>query len=421
MTITLAGGASTQSRGRRPLPAGAVSARTLSVGGVRELTKFTYADGSQKQEQLLSWVGGQWGGLWGGVFGPYELRPTLPAGIYRAMTDFGFDSPGSYGHAAEWALADALGAALIGVFASDDLSCRFFQDGGTPLAAAARVARHATGREVVASCGYHGAAAEWAHEPASAGIPGDFIEDHMRFEWGDVEKARWFGKYDAAICVEVPPVPDEEARAFLAEVRAACDAGGAIFILDEVVTGFRLGPQGAAGRYDVQPDIACYGKAMSATGCVSAIVGRADLVGLLADPVFYSTTFGGAPGPCAVAAATVRWLTEHQIEVYGGERWWGKRLPDRSYPEHYEKRTGHLREIGMALQDGFNALGLSCVGQPERSVLKFETDDAWLAFCRGMIERGVMVHRPQFPTLAHTLADVELTLEAAREVLKVMA
>ena len=378
MSMTLAGGATTQSRGRRPLPRGAVSARTIGVRGASEAVAFVYPHGRLEYKQLLSWVGGQSGLLWGG--GPFPFIQSDPDIAH-----------GSYGHAAEYALADALGEALDGVFTSDALSCRFFQDGGTALAAAARVARHATGRRSIASYGYHGAAMEWAHAPALAGQPLD--NAHIQFEWGDTEWLRSDSAHCAAICVEVPPVPDAEARAFLAECRAACDAGGALFILDEVVTGFRFGLQGAAGRYGVKPDIATYGKAMSAVGCVSAIVGRRDLVDLLAEPVFYSTTFGGAPGPCGIAAATVRYLIDHAPQVYE-----------------------HLDTIGAALQDGFNALGLNCVGQPERSVLKFDTDAEWLAFCGAMIERGVMIHRPQFSTLAHTLADVELTLDYADHV-----
>lgn len=407
MTITLAGGASTNSRAHRPLPAGAVSARTLGGCGVHELVEFGYPGGYYEKCNLLSWVIGQSGLLWGNGPFPFELD-DLPHYIVH----------GSYGHAAEFALADALGVALDGVFSTGELACRFYQDGGTSLAAAARLARHATERTLVASYGYHGAAEEWAHQPNSAGIPPDALAHHARFEWGDYATVRDLAKYAAAICVEVPPVPDAEARLFLSDVRQACSAGGAVFILDEVVTGFRLALSGAAGYYGVRPDIACYGKAMSATGCVSAIVGRADLVEPIGGEVFYSTTFGGSPGPCGVAAATVRWLTENAAEVYGGPSDRGQRRPDGNYLEwHDPYMDGHLRRIGRQLQDGFNALGLNCVGQPERSVLKFFTDAEWLAFCSAMIGRGVMVHRPQFPTLAHTEADVASTLEAAAEVI----
>ena len=82
---------------------------------------------------------------------------------------------------------------------------------------------------------------------------------------------------------------------------------------------------------------------------------------------------------------------------------------------------GHLRRIGRALQDGLNTVfaekGITarCIGQPERSVLEFEAgDEARREWCARMIEKGVILDRPQFPTLAHSPADVEFTLERAR-------
>ncbi len=300
MTIHLAGGASTNSRGRRPLPPGAVSASTLEVDGVHETVLFTDADGRTETKELLSWVGGQSGLLWGGGPYPLEIRDAIRYELHQAQ--------GSYGHVAEWLLADALGEALDGVFTSDKLAARFDQDGGTALAAAARLARHATGRFLIASCGYHGAAEEWAHDPGSRGILRDAIDMHSHFEWGSLRLPFDLSEY-ASICVEVPAVQDDDAREFLRAVRQTCNDSGAVMVLDEVVTGFRLGLKGAAGYYGVKPDIACYGKAMSATGCVSAIVGRADLVEAIGGDVFLSTTFGGSPGPCSVAAATVKWLT----------------------------------------------------------------------------------------------------------------
>jgi hypothetical protein len=95
---------------------------------------------------------------------------------------------------------------------------------------------------------------------------------------------------------------------------------------------------------------------------------------------------------CGIAAETVRWLREHAGEVYGA--------------------AGHLHTIGQALKDGLIERGVPVVGQPERSALNFANDADWLAFCSAVIDQGVMLHRPQFPTLAHTIGDVEDTLTA---------
>lgn len=387
-TMTLAGRASTNSRGSRPLPPNAVSARTIQTLGFDELVEFEYASGAVARQWLLSWVGGQWGSVFGNV-APRWATEILSGG----------QLPGAYGHGAEFDLAYELGEAVGEVFGGGELACRFYQDGGVALAAAARLARYATGRDDVASFGYHGAAAEWAHLPNIAGQVPEALLFHSQFDWGDVDRVRFFAKRCAAICVEVPALDDEQAiSAFLRECRAACDAGGAIFILDEVVTGFRLALGGAAERYGVRPDIATYGKAMCATGCVSAIVGLRELVEPIAGKVFLSTTFGGAPGPVAVAASTVRRLRNNRSE------WLGE--------------GGMLHATGKALKDGLNALGVRCAGQPERSVLQFPSDAEWLAFCGRVIGEGVVLHRPQFPSVMHGEREVKKTLEAVERVLE---
>lgn len=87
-------------------------------------------------------------------------------------------------------------------------------------------------------------------------------------------------------------------------------------------------------------------------------------------------------------------------------------------------KQGHLSRVGGALRKGFNTSalpsGARAVGQPERFIVEFGADvsgeDARRDWCGKMIERGIMVDRPFFPTLVHTMADVERTLDVAREV-----
>jgi len=139
---------------------------------------------------------------------------------------------------------------------------------------------------------------------------------------------------------------------------------------------------------------------MSALGGVSALVGRKDIMDRLAGDVFYSTTFGGNPGPLRVAYESVKWLQLHQSEVYGPQ--------------------GHLQRVGQALIDGLRSVGVPVVGQPERSALAFNDDKTWLDFCQRMIAKGVMMHRPNFVVLAHTLEHVDHTVEAAGQVIREM-
>jgi hypothetical protein len=79
-------------------------------------------------------------------------------------------------------------------------------------------------------------------------------------------------------------------------------------------------------------------------------------------------------------------------------------------------KSGHLYTIGQALKDGLNEMGVKVIGQPERSILSFPSEDERLEWCRKMIGQNVMCDRPFFPTLVHTMADVETTLKAAEAI-----
>ena len=391
--MKLAGGASTQSRVRRPLLPGAVSALGVHRSGVHETVAFQMPCGTTHERRLLSWVIGQSGTLWG-----HDGRPE---GITSRLNGAG----SSYGNIEEKMLADQLQKIYAGRLTQDEMSARFFQSGGEACAAAARVARFVTGRDYIASQGYHGAQLDFAHSPATGGVPDSALALHRRFEWGNVEGMFAAAGNAAAVVVEVPALDDEGAiKSFLAECRKACDYLSIPLILDDVVGGFRFDLRGSLDRYGVKPDMVCLGKAMSACGGVAALIGRADMVNALADGCFYSTTFGGAPDDCYLAARTVEYLRLDATKVYD-----------------------YLRVIGTALKDGLNeafrAAGSTArvAGQAERSVLDFCGDeDTRRRFCSAMIERGILLDRPQFPTLLHTPEHVEETVAAAREVLSLV-
>lgn len=385
--MNLIGGASTQSRGRRPLPQGISRGIFLSGHGAREQVRFEKRGGGHEVKNLLSWVVGQHGCLWGHGPFPAEIECARQAG----------GVPGSYGSQAEYDLAEALGEIYTGRLSSDDLGVRFFQSAGEACAAAARISRAMTGSEYLASYGYHGAGLEWAHAPNSGGVPVDDLKNHWRFEWGDVKQMEYASQGAACICIEVPAIDDIFARKFLHTVRQQCDFLQIPMILDDTVLGFRLALAGSSEYYGVKPDMVVLGKALCATGGVAALLGDIDFLRELDGGCFYSTTFGGNPGPCGAAAETVKWLTRHRGEVYGAD--------------------GHLYRIGAALRDGYNALGIPVTGQPERSAFSFEPGSAAdNEFSSRMIEAGIVAHRPNFPTLAHTLDDVHLTLKVAGRV-----
>src|SRR5690606_19897191 len=101
------------------------------------------------------------------------------------------------------------------------------------------------------------------------------------------------------------------APGFLAGLRAECDRVGALLIFDEVITGFRVGPAGAEGRYGVRPDLACFGKVIGGGLPVGAYGGRADVMGEVAPlgPVYQAGTLSGNPLATAAGLAVLEFLT----------------------------------------------------------------------------------------------------------------
>ena len=212
-----------------------------------------------------------------------------------------------------------------------------------------------------------------------------------------------YGAY-ACVVVEVPS-DDEEAPSYLLDLQKFCDRTGALLILDEVVTGFRLALGGAAERYGVTADLLCYGKAMSNGRPISAVVGRAELMDRLDKDVFYSNTYNGDPHSCAQVIATLKYLRANADAAY--RQLWG---------------------IGEHLRFAMAGVGVTLRGHAPRMYLDFGNGDEDAAeanerrreFCRRMVARGVIVDQPFYTSLAHTPADVQFTEQAAKAVMETL-
>jgi glutamate-1-semialdehyde 2,1-aminomutase len=183
---------------------------------------------------------------------------------------------------------------------------RLCMTGSEAVQAALRVARAATGRQMVIrfSGHYHG----WLDSmfinqesavlrPGSLGQSQNTLDDVILLPWDDIdalegEMARRSGEVAAVIMEPVmfnagARLPSEN---YLQQVREACSRFGAVFIFDEVITGFRLALGGAAEYFGVTPDLAVYGKALAGGWPVAALVGRADLMDLIGQGVNHSGT-----------------------------------------------------------------------------------------------------------------------------------
>ena len=203
---------------------------------------------------------------------------------------------------------------------------RFVSSGTEAVMSALRVARAATGRSRILKfegC-YHGhadnllvqAGSGLAGQVAasSAGLPPDMIANTLVAPLDD-ERAvdavfDAHGSDIAAVILE--PVPANygllpQRREWLAHLDARCRAAGALLILDEVITGFRSGLQGAAGLFGVRPDLVCYGKIIGGGFPVGAYGGRADLLKLVAPegPVYQAGTLSANPVGMRAGLATL--------------------------------------------------------------------------------------------------------------------
>ena len=204
---------------------------------------------------------------------------------------------------------------------------RMVNSGTEATASAIRLARAATGRNGVikfAGC-YHGHADPFLVQagsglatfgtPSSPGVPDKTVSDTRVAEYNDLESvAAHFEAGDiAAVIVEpvagnmgcIPPGDD-----FLAGLRSMCDQHEALLIFDEVMTGFRVGPESAQGRYGITPDLTTMGKVMAGGTPAAAYGGRADLMRMIAPdgPVYQAGTLAGNPLATSAGLATLRWI-----------------------------------------------------------------------------------------------------------------
>ena len=219
---------------------------------------------------------------------------------------------------------------------------KFTKDGSSVMTAAVKLARAATGRELVALCAdspffsYD----DWfiGTTAIDAGIPGTVKPLSLGFRYNDVGSLETlFAAHPgriACVCLE-PARLEEPAPGFLERVRAVCDREGAVMVFDETLTGFRFHRHGAQHLYGVTPDLSCFGKAMANGFSVSALAGRRELMELgglrqtEADRVFLlSTTHGAESGGLAAAVETMRIYRDEPV-------------------------VEHLHAVGERLREGF--------------------------------------------------------------------
>jgi glutamate-1-semialdehyde 2,1-aminomutase len=306
---------------------------------------------------------------------------------------------------------------------------RFVNSGTEATMSAIRLARGFTKRDKIVKfdgC-YHGHADSLLVKagsggatfdvPDSAGVPADFARNTLTLPLNDftaLDSVNW----REIACVIIEPVPANMGLiplkpGFLEKLRKVTAAGGALLILDEVMSGFRVAKGGATELYGIDGDLTTLGKIIGGGLPVGAFGGRADIMDCLAPggPVYQAGTLSGNPLAMAAGIATLEELFK---------------------PSHYatlERRTAELADGLKQIVPGHHARVGSkfCAFFTNVEVVDYataKTSDTkkYGRYFHAMMEQGVYLAPSQFEvgfmSLAHTGEDIETTLRAAREAVK---
>jgi glutamate-1-semialdehyde 2,1-aminomutase len=265
--------------------------------------------------------------------------------------------------------------------------------------------------------------------PDVGGVPRGAVESVLVAPFNDLATAERVaaahGGDLAAIIVEPLQRAIRPRPGFLEGLRALAGRLGALLVFDEVVTGFRLAYGGAQERYAVVPDLAVYGKALTAGFTLAAIAGRADVMAT-ADParkgtLDYAALSGTLSGNALACAAGVAALGElRRPGVYPRLHALGQRLRDG-----LARRAAAAGVPAQVLGDGPIAqvffVDPDAVLDSERALRAADPRRA-TALAHGLLARGVFTlpGAKLYLSLAHTEADVDWTLDAAEEVLRAL-
>jgi glutamate-1-semialdehyde 2,1-aminomutase len=299
---------------------------------------------------------------------------------------------------------------------------KFTKDGSTATSAAIKLARRATGRDMIAICHDHPFFSydDWfmSTTTADGGIPPAEHERIVAFSYNDLasltEAHLRHPDRIAAVILE-PARTEPPSAGFLEGVRSLCDAHGSVLVFDEMITGFRYDLHGAQHLYGVTPDLSTFGKAMANGFSASALAGRRELMSLggrlrAEDDVFLLSTTHGAEIPAL--AATIATIDVYMSEpVVASLHRSGEELA-RGFREVSERHGlgDHVFPVGFPCNLLFATRDAE--GRPSQSLRTL--------FLQETIRRGVLM-----PSLvvsySHTNLEIERTIEAIDAALTVYA
>ncbi|MFQ1680726.1 glutamate-1-semialdehyde 2,1-aminomutase [Pantoea dispersa] len=259
-------------------------------------------------------------------------------------------------------------------------------------------------------------------QPNSPGVPADFARHTLTCTYNDLDSVRAaFEQYPQEIaCIIVEPVagnmncipPQPE---FLPGLRALCDEFGALLIIDEVMTGFRVALGGAQAYYDVAPDLTCLGKIIGGGMPVGAFGGRREVMAALAPtgPVYQAGTLSGNPIAMAAGFACLSQIaqpgTHATLTALTDQLCAG--LLAAAEAENIPLVVNHVGGMfGIFFTD---ADSVTCYAD----VTKCDVE-RFKRFFHLMLQEGVYLapsaYEAGFMSLAHSQEDIQRTVDAAR-------
>ncbi len=305
-----------------------------------------------------------------------------------------------------------LAETLLGLHPWADM-VRYARGGGEAMAVAARIARAATGKDVILFCGYHG----WSDWYLSSNLADDMsLDGHLLpglepkgvprglkgtavpFNYNDTDGfLRLLKKYKGKIAaVIMEPIRDRyPAKGFLDTIRNETRKGKMVLVIDEITAGWRLCVGGAHKAFKVDPDIAVFAKGMSNGFPMAAIIGRRNIMEKAQETFISSTYWTERIGPAA-ALATI------------------KKLKDENVPSH-------LKKVGKKVQEGWSKLAakhridIEVSGIYPLSHFSFKYKNPLVLktlFTQYMLEKGFLATTAFYASYAHKEKHVEAYLNA---------
>ncbi|MBT2301555.1 glutamate-1-semialdehyde 2,1-aminomutase [Variovorax paradoxus] len=369
-----------------------------------------------------------------GSWGPMILghgHPAVVDAVQRAVTEgFSFGAPTER----EIELAEA----ILALVPSMEM-VRLVSSGTEAAMSALRLARGATGRKYIIKfegC-YHGHAdallvkagsglATFGH-PTSAGVPPEVVQHTLVLEYNNLaqlEEAFTLHGHEIA-CLMIEAIAGNmnfvrASAAFAQRCRELCTKHGALLVFDEVMTGFRVGLQGAQGVLGITPDLTVLGKVIGGGMPLAAFGGPRAIMEQLAPlgPVYQAGTLSGNPVATACGLAT---------------------LKEVARPGFFDALSHKTRTLVDGLKSVAAAEGIAFSADSEGGMFGFflldalpqnystvmTTDNAkFNALFHGLLERGIYIapalYEAGFVSAAHSDEDIAATIEAARQIFKTL-